>query len=164
MIAVYKYAAIRILHVFDSWFNYALNFKIILFETIGNKKNWKERTFIWRTCCVIISKAWQHPKILQSMDYFQLVDKKSLRGLEVVEGVDHLQNHRPEKTGQDLDQVGWNVRHIQQLKVLILICRKYDEQNIFVGQFDILLFLCKSNLYFLLTLNGARYIFSWRGI
>ena len=84
------------------------------------------------------------------MDYYQLVDKKSLRGLEVVEGVDHLQNHRPEKTGQDLDQVGWSVRHIQQPKVLILICRKYDEQNIFVGQSDILLFLYKSNLYSLL--------------
>ena len=40
------------------------------------------------------------------MDYYQLADKKSLRGLEVVEGVDHLQNHRPEKTDQDLDQVG----------------------------------------------------------
>ena len=92
------------------------------------------------------------------MDYFQLVDKKSLRGLEVVEGVDHLQNHRPEKTGQDLDQVEWNVRHIQQLKVLILICRKYDEQNIFVGQFDILLFLCKSNLYFLLTFFENKFL------
>ena len=66
------------------------------------------------------------------MDYYQLVDKKSLRGLEVVEGVDHLQNHRPEKTDQDLDQVAWSVRHTQQPKVLILICRKYDEQNIFV--------------------------------
>ena len=85
------------------------------------------------------------------MDYYQLVDKKSLRGLEVVEGVDHLQNHRPEKTGQDLDQVGWSVRHIQQPKVLILICRKYDEQKKIVRQFDILLFLCKSNLYSLLT-------------
>ena len=66
------------------------------------------------------------------MDYYQLADKKSLRGLEVVEGVDHLQNHRPEKTGQDRYQVGWSGRHIQQPKVLILICRKYDEQNIFV--------------------------------
>ena len=87
------------------------------------------------------------------MDYYQLVDRKSLRDLEVVEGVDHLQNPRPEKTGQDLDQVGWSVRHIQQPKVLILICRKYDEQNIFVGQSDILLFLYKSNLYSLLTFN-----------
>ena len=66
------------------------------------------------------------------MDYYQLADKKSLRGLEVVEGVDHLQNHRPEKTDQDLDQVAWSVRHTQQPKALTLICRKYDEQNIFV--------------------------------
>ena len=69
------------------------------------------------------------------MDYYQLVDKKSLRGLEVVEGVDHLQNHRPEKTGQDRDQVGWSARHIQQPKVLILICRKYDKQNCFAVNF-----------------------------
>ena len=95
------------------------------------------------------------------MDYYQLVDKKSLRGLEVVEGVDHLQNHRPEKTGQDLDQVGWSVRHIQQPKVLILICRKYDEQNIFVGQSDILLLLCKSNLYSLLTFFENYLIMSY---
>ena len=133
MIAVYKYAIF--IHQGNYWIHFSLNFKIILFKTKGNKKNWKERTFSWRTCYVIISKAWQHPKILQSMDYYQLVDKKSLRGLEVVEGVDHLQNHRPEKTGQDRDQVGWSARHIQQPKVLILICRKYDKQNCFAVNF-----------------------------